>query len=357
MPHASFSAPDRRAFLAAAVASLGLGGAGGAQPLPGVGFQAPVVDSLTLQVIVDNAVFGPFLPNLDRPGLKVLRGAPGGGGRMSRRTLMAEFGRRVLVDFGYTPEALANNLALLGVDPRSVDAAVLSHGHLDHYGGFSGLFGGRAAGPRRVPLLVGGEETFCERVTLTGPDPAVMGTLDRTALAAAGYDVQIAARPRVVAGQAFTTGVIPLRSFERTAMPTAMRPGVGCDASKLSPDKRASTELSDDGEHELATCYNVRGLGLVVVSSCSHRGVLNAVMQAQAISGVRKVHAVVGGFHLVRPRTEAEARRTAAAMQDLDPTYIIPMHCTGEVFIAEAERLMPQKVIRPYVGNRLVFQA
>jgi 7,8-dihydropterin-6-yl-methyl-4-(beta-D-ribofuranosyl)aminobenzene 5'-phosphate synthase len=39
----------------------------------------------------------------------------------------------------------------------------------------------------------------------------------------------------------------------------------------------------------------------------------------------------------------------------IDPTWIIPMHCTGEVFIAEALRLRPQKVVRSYVGSTFVF--
>jgi len=134
-----------------------------------------------------------------------------------------------------------------------------------------------------------------------------------------------------------------------------MRPGVGCVASDLSIGKRESGEIADDGEHELATCYVVRGLGLIVIASCSHRGVLNSVRRAQAISGVSQVHAVVGGFHLVRPRTEDEARRTVEDFVAMDPTWIVPMHCTGEVFTQEALRRMPEKVVRPYVGNRFVF--
>jgi 7,8-dihydropterin-6-yl-methyl-4-(beta-D-ribofuranosyl)aminobenzene 5'-phosphate synthase len=264
--------------------------------------------------------------------------------------------RRVLVDFGYTPDTLANNLSLLGVDPDQFDAAVLSHGHLDHYGGFAGLFAGRAAKDRHLPLYVGGEEAFCERVAMIASPPPVMGALDRAELAKAGLRVRLAPAPEVVADQAFTTGVIALKSFERAAIPTAMRAGAGCDAAKLSPGKREG-QTPDDGEHELATCYLIKDLGLVVISCCSHRGVLNAVRQAQVLSGVDRVHAVVGGFHLVRPRTEDEARRTAAEFVKINPAYIIPMHCTGEVFIAEATRLMPAKVIRPYVGTQLVFDA
>jgi 7,8-dihydropterin-6-yl-methyl-4-(beta-D-ribofuranosyl)aminobenzene 5'-phosphate synthase len=41
----------------------------------------------------------------------------------------------------------------------------------------------------------------------------------------------------------------------------------------------------------------------------------------------------------------------------IDPTYLIPMHCTGEVFIAEALRLMPEKIVRSYIGTKFVFNA
>jgi len=330
----------------------------------------PSVDEVTLQVVVDAATFGPFLPDQKLPGLRVERTGGGGAARMSRQSLMAEFGlsllarsrrgsetRQVMVDFGYSPEVLSNNIARLGIDPDGIDAAVLSHGHLDHYGGFAGLFRGKAAKGRKLPLIVGGEETFCERVAMIGNPPPIMGTLDRAELARAGLQTRIAPDPLVLEGHAFTTGVIPLESFERAAIPTQMRPGVGCDLSGLSPGKRGAAQLLDDGEHELATCYAVENLGLVVIASCSHRGVLNSVRQAQAVSGISKVHAVVGGFHLVRPRTEDEARRTVAEFAQINPTYIVPMHCTGEVFIAEALRRMPEKVIRPYVGNKLVFGA
>ena len=136
-----------------------------------------------------------------------------------------------------------------------------------------------------------------------------------------------------------------------------MRPGVGCSVAGLAPAKRRAAQLADDAEHELATCYAVKGLGLVVIASCSHRGVINSVRRAQSVSGVEQVHAVVGGFHLVRPRTEDEARRTVAEFAKIGARYIIPMHCTGEVFIAEALRAMPERIIRPYVGSRFVFSA
>lgn len=357
----------RRAVLAGGAALL----VGAAAPSEPSGFTVPLVDRLTLEIVDDAATFGPFLDPLDLPGLRVVRAGNGGGATLTRmlpRALTAEFGlsilatssrggttRRVLVDFGYSREVLANNLTLLGIAPSTMDAAVLSHGHLDHYGGFPGLVDAGRDPRQRMPLIVGGEETFCERIAMIGKPPPVMGALDRVALAKAGFDVAVRPSPVAVAEHAFTTGVIPVGGFERAAIPTAMRPGVGCDRALLDPAKRAAAQLPDDGEHELATCYNLRGRGLVVIASCSHRGVINSVRRAQAISGVTRVHAVVGGFHLVKPRTEDEARRTVAEFARIDPAYIVPMHCTGEVFIAEALRVMPQKIVRSYVGTQLVF--
>jgi 7,8-dihydropterin-6-yl-methyl-4-(beta-D-ribofuranosyl)aminobenzene 5'-phosphate synthase len=262
---------------------------------------------------------------------------------------------KVLIDFGYSPDTVRNNLAMLNMDLSKLDAAVLSHGHLDHYGGFPGFFS--AGRQRKVPLYVGGEEAFCERVALIGDPPPTMGALDRAALAKAGFEVRIWPAPQLIKQQAFTTGTIPLSSFERAAIPTQMRPGKGCERAALSSAKRDTDQLPDDGEHELATCFNVKELGLVVVASCSHRGVINSVRQAQKVAGINKVHAVVGGFHLVRPRTEDEARRTVAGLAAIDPAYIVPMHCTGDVFIQEAIRVMPQKIVRPYVGTELLFAA
>jgi 7,8-dihydropterin-6-yl-methyl-4-(beta-D-ribofuranosyl)aminobenzene 5'-phosphate synthase len=367
MRNSTFQSVSRRAFLqvtGAGLAATLTGSASGATRGPAI----ELVDEVTLQIIVDAATFGPFLPDEVLPGLHVKRSGGGREARMSRKSLMAEFGlsilarsrsgtetRQVLVDLGYSPEVLANNIELLGIDTARIDAAVLSHGHLDHYGGFAGLFGSSAPKVRKLPLFVGGEETFCERVAMIGNPPPIMGGLDRTELARAGFTAQMAPEPQTVAGHAFTTGLIPLKSFERAAIPTRMRPGIGCDVSGLSVNKRGVNELADDAEHELATCYAVKGFGLVVIASCSHRGVLNSVRQAQAISGISKVHAVVGGFHLVRPRTEDEARKTVDEFIEIDPAYVVPMHCTGEVFIAEALRRMPGKIIRPYVGNQLVF--
>ena len=74
------------------------------------------------------------------------------------------------------------------------------------------------------------------------------------------------------------------------------------------------------------------------------------------VSGISKVHAVLGGFHLM-PMPEEYARETARALAQLDPEWLIPMHCSGETFIEAAKQEMPGRVLRTSTGARFVFGA
>jgi hypothetical protein len=116
----------------------------------------------------------------------------------------------------------------------------------------------RAAKPSFIVLHVGcltlqvvdNAETF-------GPS---LGNLDFPLLRA-GFDITIRPDVAVVADQAFKTRAFPLESVERAAIPTRIRPGVGCVRASLDVAKQLATELPDDAEHELATCYSAKGLG------------------------------------------------------------------------------------------------
>ncbi len=324
----------------------------------------PQIDRLEVLFVTDGSVFN-FAEPIRRADLVVERGARGFADH--RLTLMAEWGlslaitshrgaerRTVLVDAGYTPAAFDNNARMLGLDPASLDAVVISHGHYDHFGGIDALLRDERL-RRGTPLRVGGEESFCERQRTGGGTVLPFGALDRDALRKRGMLIQVEPRARVIADHGFTTGFIPYVTNERPVVPTRMLPGRGCDRAKIAPAKRDLDDIADDAEHELGTAYNLRGKGLVVIGSCSHRGILNTIRQAQAASGVERVHAILGGFHLVRPQTMAQAQDTARQMAALTPDYVVPGHCSGEAFIAAAEQVMPGKVIRPYVGSRFIF--
>jgi 7,8-dihydropterin-6-yl-methyl-4-(beta-D-ribofuranosyl)aminobenzene 5'-phosphate synthase len=153
---------------------------------------------------------------------------------------------------------------------------------------------------------------------------------------------------------------VPQTSFEKILLPSRMKIGldheVGCYPDRFSEEERRAGVIPDLFRHEIATAYNLKGRGLVVLTSCSHRGVINIVKQAQAVSGVEKVHAVLGGFHLA-PSKEDYVRQVVAGLKEIDPDYIVPMHCSGEPFYEITKAELPTKLLRSYTGTRLVFSA
>jgi 7,8-dihydropterin-6-yl-methyl-4-(beta-D-ribofuranosyl)aminobenzene 5'-phosphate synthase len=374
----TYKAVGRREVLKAAsvgfVAALieALAGAGCVAQAATLVEAAPEVEKLAIRFITDNTV-DRYAHSAQIPGVVVeRRRADERPGRSPHDTLTAEWGlsmlaestagaakRTTLIDFGYTAEALLMNLKLLGIDPAALDAMILSHGHYDHFGGLSGFLAAtRGHLKPGLPFFVGGEDCFCQRQYSNGGD---YGVLDRPAILAAGLTLMLAERPALAADHAVVSGLVPQVTAEKPLRSTKERTGIvaglGCDPAKEPKEKNTGDFVADDFQHEVATSYVVKGKGLVVLSSCSHRGIMNAVRQAQAASGVEKIHAIVGGFHLVPPLSDDYVRETVMAMKALEPTCIIAAHCSGETFYDIARAEMPGRIVRAAVGTSVTFAA
>jgi 7,8-dihydropterin-6-yl-methyl-4-(beta-D-ribofuranosyl)aminobenzene 5'-phosphate synthase len=233
---------------------------------------------------------------------------------------------------------------------------VLSHGHYDHFGGMVGFLKAHGGAlKRKIPFYVGGEDCFCIRKNPGGN----FGALDRKAILDADLMLMMASEPVIVADHAFTTGRIGQTSFEQPLQPSmeivGIFDGFGCFPDKMPAAKNTGSYIPDDFEHEIATSYLVKDKGLVVLTSCSHRGVINTVHQAMRASGIDKVHAVIGGFHVVPPLGDDYINKTIEAFRDIDPDYLITAHCTGDRFYDLARAALGDKVIHSAVGTRFVF--
>ena len=75
-----------------------------------------------------------------------------------------------------------------------------------------------------------------------------------------------------------------------------------------------------------------------------------------AASGVQKVHAIIGGFHLA-PAQEPYVQQTVDAIKAINPDYLVPMHCTGRTFTRLADAAMPGKILPPSTGSKFTFGA
>jgi 7,8-dihydropterin-6-yl-methyl-4-(beta-D-ribofuranosyl)aminobenzene 5'-phosphate synthase len=100
---------------------------------------------------------------------------------------------------------------------------------------------------------------------------------------------------------------------------------------------------------------NVKEKGLVILTGCGHSGIINTIRNAQHITGVDKIHAVIGGFHLSGAAFEPIIPATIAALKEINPRYVMPGHCTGWRATHQIAQAMPDAFIPNSVGTTLTF--
>jgi 7,8-dihydropterin-6-yl-methyl-4-(beta-D-ribofuranosyl)aminobenzene 5'-phosphate synthase len=222
----------------------------------------------------------------------------------------------LLFDAGLSPTAMVGNADRLGVDLTGVQAVVLSHGHFDHAGGLAGLAG--RLGRRGMPMVVH-PHVWARRGLMASDGRREFPTLSRRALAGEGFEVVERRQPSLlVEGGVLITGEVDRATEFERGMPAPHQEWTGAEW-------RHDPLVIDDQ----ALVVHLRGRGLVVLTGCGHAGAVNILRQARRLTGVDRVHALLGGLHLGGPAFEPVIAPTVAALTDLAPDLIAPGHCTG----------------------------
>jgi len=326
---------------------------------PAKPFVAPMVDRLSVRVVVDSR-YERFLPKATHsfvtiehvgqiPGRQMTSLACEWGLSLHLESSRAGSQARYLLDFGYTPEIVLRNADLLDIDPAKIDGLILSHAHRDHFGGLIGfLMQHRSRMRSDLQFYNGGEDGFREKFLGDPKAPISWGAVDRRMLTAQLVTPVCCNEPHDLS-HAFTTGYIERNSFEEVSGGSMVY-----EYDHFTEAERRGKLVKDTHPDEHATCYIVQGRGLVVISSCGHVGLVNTIKQAMAVSGVSKLHAVIGGFHLVTAPQEY-IERTVSELAELEPDVVIPMHCSGTDFIESMRRRMPGQLVTTNVGTRFTF--
>lgn len=245
----------------------------------------------------------------------------------------------ILLDAGLSRECMAWNARQLGISPDAIEAVVLSHGHFDHTGGLTGFFAGAG---RQIPLIAH-PDAFIRRRLNTQKGPVELPVPDAVALKEDGADILLQSGPSALAsGHLLVTGEVERKTGFEKGMP----------GMELFTD---GTWVPDPIRDDQAVVITVKDKGLVILSGCAHAGIINTVEYAKKITGVDRVHAVLGGFHLTGPAFEPIIQPTIDAMKTIGPEYVVPMHCTGWDAINRFMTAMPEKCILNTVGTTYVF--
>jgi 7,8-dihydropterin-6-yl-methyl-4-(beta-D-ribofuranosyl)aminobenzene 5'-phosphate synthase len=246
---------------------------------------------------------------------------------------------RVLFDAGLTPTGCAENLRRLGHDPGDLEAIVLSHGHFDHTTGLAGLI--RKLGRANLPVILHPDFWQRRRVTFPDRDPFELPSTSRGTLEEAGFDIVEERRPSFL----FQRSVLVTGEVDRTS---AFESGFPGHEAQRDGGWQPDPLILDDQ----ALVLHVRDRGLVVLTGCGHAGIVNIVRYARRLTGVKDVHAVIGGFHLSGPLFEPRIGPTCDALLELAPNWIVPGHCTGWRAVHALAAVLPDAFLQSSVGTR-----
>ena len=301
-------------------------------------------DRTEITVLVDN-----YTDLLQAPSTPVDRRLPYNPGRQ----LLAEHGlsclirvfvgkkeHTILLDTGLSRQCLPWNARQLGISFAGIEAVVLSHGHYDHTGCLEEVF---CSVGHQVPLIVHPDAFLRRRLTVPSQGQFDQPVPDAVALKKAGADIKLRSGPSTLAaGHLLVTGEVERKTSFEKGMPG----GEIFADGKWVPDP-----IRDDQ----AVVLIVKDKGLVVLSGCAHAGIINTVEYAKKITGTDHVHAVLGGFHLSGKAYEQVIPPTVDRMLQIDPDYIVPMHCTGRDAVNRFMETMQGKCILNTVGTTYVF--
>lgn len=317
--------------------------------------EVDVVDKVIITTLIDNYV-DVFLPGTDSierwgppdlvPGETVSYG--------TSPPLMAEHGLSLLIeayqgnqaqsflfDAGFTKEGVPHNLGKLGIDISEISSIIISHGHPDHTAAITEIL---KTAEKKIPVVTH-PSAFLKRY-LVFPDGSrlLSNTFTEKTLEEAGAEVVLSKEVTSLGPGVMATGEIDMLNDFELHFPLAYYEHSGKMEKDLFPDEKS-------------LIINLKGKGLIILSGCSHRGIINTIEYAKRITGIDQVYAVLGGFHLTGTTPIERITRTVEEMKRIGPQFVVPTHCTGWKAMNMFAHVMPDNFLLNAVGTRFILNS
>lgn len=228
--------------------------------------------------------------------------------------------KNILVDVAQDSAALIENINRMQIAISCIDAVVLTHCHYDHTRGVAKIL--REIGGKDIPVIA--HPDIFRTHFISDPYLRSIGIMDgdrREDIESSGGILYLAKNALEIMPGLISTGEVErITDFEK----------VGMSLFTIENGQVKGDLMKDD----ISVVANVRGKGLVIVTGCSHAGIVNIIQQSIKLTGTKKIHGIIGGFHLIEA-SEERIQKTALALKKFNPDWVYAGHCTG--FRAQVE--------------------
>ncbi len=244
----------------------------------------------------------------------------------------------ILFDTAGYMQTVINNLIQFKIKLNEIEKIIISHGHLDHYGAL-------------IPItseLKEGSEIYLSPICLAKGYYARTESGNEIPSEDFGISLRKLKKERKIKYSRRTPinrNILYNRAIENnvkiieTTKPDKLYEGIITSGEIEIFDKmelpkgyylgRSKTEYEKHTfREEIAVYVNIKDKGLVVITGCSHTGIINIIKHGQKLTGIDKIYALIGGFHKERESTK-DIEKVVSFIEDLNPEITCGMHCTG----------------------------